>query len=159
MSKSWTHRVSWAMLQLASGAFRLDLNRQPACGDRTVLGLKLARCGGGGTSATESPVTLCRPDAWAAFFVFGRQLVPPDASCCLEDVNMNTNLPKSDRPRTDEQLWLVKNCLELARTHKLFCPALLCDPPQRCDIDLRALQVLLRRAGVTLTPDEERELC
>lgn len=72
---------------------------------------------------------------------------------------MNTNLPKSDRPRTDEQLWLVKNCLELARTHKLFCPALLCDPPQRCDIDLRALQVLLRRAGVTLTPDEERELC
>lgn len=72
---------------------------------------------------------------------------------------MNIGLPKSHRPnRTDEQTWLVKNCLELARQHKRWCPALLFDPPQRCDVDLRALQVLLRQAGVTLTPDEQHEL-
>jgi hypothetical protein len=75
---------------------------------------------------------------------------------------MNTNLPTSDRPerpdRTAQQIWLVKNCLAIARTHKLFCPALLCDPPQRCDIDLVSLQVLLKKAGIELTPDEAREL-
>ena len=72
---------------------------------------------------------------------------------------MNTNLPKNDRPtRDDQQSWLVRNALELARQHRRWCPALLFDPPLRCDVDLRSLQVLLRRAGIELTPDEQHEL-
>lgn len=69
---------------------------------------------------------------------------------------MNTNLPQSKRERTAEEAWLVKNALELARQHKQFCPAMLAN--ERCDVDLRSLQILLRKAGVELTVDEEKEL-
>jgi hypothetical protein len=72
---------------------------------------------------------------------------------------MNIGLPKSDRPeRAREDRRLVGTCIALAREHRLRCPALNHTPPQFCDLSLYDLAILLRRAGIELTRDEQHEL-
>ena len=72
---------------------------------------------------------------------------------------MNIGLPKSDKPERDrEGRRLVGTCLALAAEHRQRCPALHNDPPQFCDFSLYDLQILLRRAGIKLTPDEAKAL-
>lgn len=59
---------------------------------------------------------------------------------------------------TREDRRLIGTCIALAREHRLHCPALNNDPPQFCDFSLYDLSILLRRAGIELTQDEEKEL-
>lgn len=66
------------------------------------------------------------------------------------------------KPLEKENARLRGTALALAREHKLHCPAINGirehGRPEWCDISLYDLAILLRRAGIELTPDEQHEL-